>query len=353
MTLEQRWHAVESRDVRYDGAFVYAVHSTGIFCRPSCPSRRPRRRNVEFFPVPEAAERAGYRACRRCRPGEARPRDPQVDMVRSVCRYIDGGEAENGAPTLAQLGAQVGVSPHHLQRTFKRVMGISPRQFADARRLGRFKAGLRRGEPIAGAMYEAGYGSSSRLYERAPGQLGMTPATYAKGGRGARIRFGIVDSSLGRLLVGATERGVCAVYLWDEDKELVAVLRDEYPHAEIAHDAEGVGRWADALVRHLAGAEPRLELPLDIRATAFQWRVWQELREIPLGETRSYGEIAARLGKPGAQRAVGRACATNPVSIVVPCHRAVRQDGSLGGYRWGLERKEALLERARADAAPD
>ena len=353
MTLEERWQAVASRDGRYDGAFVYAVHTTGVYCRPSCSSRRPRRDNVAFFPLPEAAERAGFRACRRCLPNQARPRDPGIDMVRRVCRYIDGAaeQADNGPPTLAGLGAHAGMSPHHLQRTFKRVMGITPRQYADARRLDRVKAGLRRGEPVAGALYEAGYGSSSRLYERAPAFLGMTPATYAKGGKGARIGYAIVDCALGRLLVAATARGICAVSLGDGDGELEAELRAEYPAAEIARDEKGVGDRAQALLRHLAGAEPRLDLPLDVRATAFQWRVWEALRRIPLGQTRSYSEIAAGLGNRKAQRAVARACATNPVSIIVPCHRAVAKDGGLAGYRWGLERKRALLERERA-AAP-
>ncbi len=357
MTVNEHWHAVESRDAGFDGSFVYAVSSTGIYCRPSCPSRRPRRENVHFFAVPEAAEQAGYRACRRCRPGDAEAGDPHLDMVRRVCRYIDGqgagqgaGNGDGGPPTLAELSSHAGLSPYHLQRTFKRVMGITPRQYADARRLGRLKAGLRRGEPVTGALYEAGYGSSSRLYERAPTQLGMTPATYAKGGRGARIRYSVVASSLGRLLVGATERGVCAVYLGDDDAELEGELAQEYPAAEIRRDDRGLGRWSAALVGYLAGAEPRLDLPLDVRATAFQWRVWEELKRIPLGETRSYGEIAARLGKPKAQRAVGRACATNPVSLIVPCHRALREDGGLGGYRWGLERKEALLASERAAA---
>lgn len=354
MTQSERWRAVTGRDSRFDGAFVYAVRTTGIYCRPSCASRKPRRDNVDYFPLPESAEQAGYRACLRCRPAEAEPRDPQLEMVRRVCRYIDenaGGEGggEGGPPTLAQMGRHVGISPHHLQRTFKRHLGISPRQYADARRLGRLKAGLRRGEGVAPALYDAGYGSPSRVYERAPGQLGMTPATYAKGGRGARIGYSVVGCALGRLLVAATATGVCAVYLGDHDGELGEELASEYPAAEIVRDEAGLGRWTALLVNYLAGAEPRLELPLDVRATAFQWRVWEELRRIPLGETRTYGEIAARLGKPKAQRAVGRACATNPVSVVVPCHRAVREDGGLGGYRWGLERKQALLERERAD----
>jgi AraC family transcriptional regulator of adaptative response/methylated-DNA-[protein]-cysteine methyltransferase len=273
-------------------------------------------------------------------------------MVRRVCRYIDehaNGNGDGGPPTLADMGDHVGVSPHHLQRTFKRHLGVTPRQYADARRLGRFKSGLKRGEGVAGALYDAGYGSPSRVYERAPDQLGMTPATYAKGGRGAHIGYSVVGCTLGRLLVAATARGICAVYLGDDDDELADELRAEYPAAEVARDDAVLGRWAEVLVRHLKGEEPRLDLPLDVRATAFQWRVWEELRRIPQGETRTYSEIAARLGKPKAQRAVGRACATNPVSVVVPCHRAVREDGGLGGYRWGLERKEALLARERTE----
>ncbi len=343
---EDRWRAVEARDAAYDGAFVYAVDTTGVYCRPSCPSRRPRRRHVRFFELPEAAEGAGFRACLRCRPRDIAARDSRVDAVRRACRFIEA--QDDGPPTLAALSGEVGLSPHHLQRTFKRLVGVTPRQYADARRLSRLKARLRAGDRVAGALYEVGYGSSSRLYERAGGQLGMTPAAYRRGGRGWRVGFGIVRSSLGRLLVAATARGVCAVCLGDDDAALERGLRGEFPAAEIARDDAGLGDWIGGIAAHLEGARPHVGLPLDIQATAFQRRVWEELRRIPYGETRSYGEVARAIGRPTAARAVARACAANPVALVVPCHRVVRGDGGLGGYRWGAARKAALLEKERA-----
>jgi AraC family transcriptional regulator of adaptative response/methylated-DNA-[protein]-cysteine methyltransferase len=346
MTDEERWRAVEVRDAAFDGAFVYAVGSTGVYCRPSCPSRRPHRRHVAFFGLPEAAERAGFRACLRCRPRQARARDGRIEAVRSACRFIE--ERDDGPPTLAALAAHVGLSPHHLQRTFKRIVGVTPRQYADARRLDRLKARLRAGDQVAGALYEVGYGSSSRLYERAPSQLGMTPATYRRGGKGARIGYSIVAGPLGRLLVAATARGVCAVYLGADDGALEAALRREYPAAEIARDDAGLGRWVGALGEHLDGRRPDLDLPVDVRATAFQRQVWEALQAIPYGATRSYGEVARAIGRPTAARAVARACATNPVAVVVPCHRVVAADGGLGGYRWGVKRKRALLAKERA-----
>ncbi len=348
MTDENRWHAVETRDAAFDGAFVFAVSTTGIYCRPSCPSRRPRRRNVRFFDLPEAAEGAGYRACLRCRPREAPAQDRRIVAVRRACRFIEGGD--DGPPTLAALSAEVGLSPYHLQRTFKRLVGVTPRQYADAHRLSRLKARLRAGDQVAGALYEVGYGSSSRLYERAGGQLGMTPAAYRRGGKGWRLGYGIVDCALGRLLVAATARGICAVYLGDDDRSLEGALGAEYPAAEIARDDAGLADWMGGIAAHLEGARPHVGLPLDVQATAFQRRVWEELRRIPYGETRTYGEVARAIGRPGAARAVARACATNPVSVVVPCHRVVRGDGGLGGYRWGAARKEALIEKERAVA---
>ncbi|UCC48537.1 MAG: bifunctional DNA-binding transcriptional regulator/O6-methylguanine-DNA methyltransferase Ada [Gemmatimonadota bacterium] len=340
-----RWETVLARDSTYDGRFVYAVRSTGIYCRPSCPSRRPQREQVKFFPIPEVAERAGFRACRRCRPDLAHASDPLLERVRRVCRFID--EHPEAKRTLAQLAGHVGTSPHHLQRSFKAVLGITPRQYADARRLHRFKRELGNGASVTRALYEAGYGSSSRLYERASSQLGMTPATYRRGGRGARIRHTTTACTLGRLLVAATDRGVCAVSLGDDDASLTAALRDEYPHAEISRDDEGLGRWVEALLSYLDGRCRDVDLPLDVRATAFQRRVWELLRAIPSGETRSYSEMARQLGAPRAARAVARACASNPVSLIVPCHRAVRADGTPGGYRWGVERKQALLMKER------
>lgn len=267
--------------------------------------------------------------------------------VRAACAYIDAQDGQG--ITLARLAAEVGLSPWHLQRLFKKAMGISPRDYADARRARRFRAELKTGESVAGATYGAGYGSSSRVYEQAQAHLGMTPASYAKGGRGARIAYAVVASPLGRLLVAATARGVCFLCLGDTDAALVTALRAEFPQADaVERDERAIAAPVDAVLRYLAGETPHVGLPLDVRATAFQRRVWQELIAIPAGETRSYSQIAEALGLPHGQRAVGRACATNPVSIIVPCHRALRADGSLGGYRWGLRRKQALLQHEAA-----
>ncbi len=345
MHEENYWQAVLTRDSRSNGSFVYAVRSTGIYCNPSCPSRRPQRDQVIFFPVPEAAEKAGFRPCRRCRPQETAAQEPQVELVRHACRYIE--QNLDSPISLATLGEEVHVSPYHLQRVFKRIVGITPRQYAEAHRLGQLKAQLKEGEPVTRALYDVGYGSSSRLYERAPSQLGMTPTTYRRGGLGMRINYTVVDCPLGRLLVAATEKGICAISLGDTDTELEAALCTEYPAAEIAQDSDGVdlSRLVDPLISHLNGQQPHLDLPLDVQATAFQWRVWEELRTIPYGSTRSYSQVAQAMGEPKATRAVARACATNPVPLVIPCHRVVREDGDPGGYRWGRERKQRLLEQ--------
>ncbi len=271
--------------------------------------------------------------------------DPQVELVQRACRYIE--QHLDDMPGLAELGAQVNVSPFHLQRVFKRVMGISPRQYAEARRLGQFKEQLKEGETVTQALYEVGFSSSSRLYERAPDQLGMTPTTYRRGGPGMHISYTIVDSALGRLLVAATDKGICSVCIGDDDAKLEATLWQEYPRAEIQRDGEdeGLHAWVETLVRHLDGQQPHFDLPVDVQATAFQWRVWQELQAIPYGATRSYSQVAQAIGQPKATRAVARACATNPVAIVVPCHRVVRENGHMGGYRWGIERKQQLLKQ--------
>jgi AraC family transcriptional regulator of adaptative response/methylated-DNA-[protein]-cysteine methyltransferase len=356
---EKQWQAVQTRDRSADGEFVYAVRSTGIYCRPSCPSRKPRREQVEFFPLPEAAEQRGFRACRRCRPRLVRLRDPRTAAVAKVCREIEAqidadsakpatGDASEARMTLGTLSSSAGMSAHQLERAFRSVMGISPRQYADARRMRRLKSRLRKGDDVTTALYDAGFGSSSRLYERAPAQLGMTPATYRQGGAGMKIHYTIVSSPLGRLLVGATDRGISALYLGKDDRPLEGSLRKEYPRAEIERDKNGLDGWVEKILEHLRGREPNLDLPTDVQATAFQRRVWEELRKIPYGTTRTYTEVARAIGKPKAIRAVARACATNPVSVVVPCHRVVRQDGNLAGYRWGLERKLALLEHESA-----
>jgi len=338
------WRAALERNADFDGVFVFAVRSTGIYCRPSCPSRRAARKHVVFFPLADDAEAAGFRPCRRCRPREAASRNPRVELVHRVCRAIEA--SPDGALSLRALGARTGVSPYHLQRTFKSVMKITPRQYADSLRMEGLKRRLRQGQDVAGATYDAGFGSSSRLYERASGHLGMTPATYRRGGRGMDIGYSIVDCALGRLLVAATERGVCAVSLGDSDSVLEAALRAEYPNAQI-HPDESRGKWVSALLSHLNGSQPTLTLPVDLQATAFQRRVWEELRRIPSGATRSYSQVARAIGRPTAVRAVARACATNPVSVVIPCHRVVREDGSLAGYRWGLKRKRALLDKEK------
>jgi AraC family transcriptional regulator of adaptative response/methylated-DNA-[protein]-cysteine methyltransferase len=340
--------AIASRDVRMDGLFVYAVLSTRIYCRPSCPSRRPRPDRMVFFALPATAEQAGFRACRRCRPQEATP-SAQAAAIRSVCGEIEA--ASERPPDLTRLARVAGLSVSHLQRTFRRVMGITPRQYADAVRVARLKSELRKGTNVTNAMYEAGYGSSSRLYESSDAQLGMTPATYGRGGLGMHITYTIADCSLGRVLVAATNRGISAVYLGDKDGRLEEALRKEYPRAEINRSTAAHSQWARAIIRQIDGAQQSLDLPIDAVATAFQRRVWEALRAIPYGATRTYSEMARSLGAPSSTRAVARACATNPVSIVVPCHRVVRTDGSLAGYRWGLRRKELLIERERGNAS--
>src|SRR5579871_1281028 len=340
---EARWQIVLAREICANERFVYAVRSTGIYCRPGCPSKRPRRENVMFFAIPDAAEEAGFRACRRCRPKASRHSSPQIQMTARACQFIEQRSEEPF--TLADLAKGLEVSPFHLERTFKRFLGITPKQYTDALRLERLKSNLRNNRDVTTALYEAGYGSSRSLYERAPEQLGMTPATYRHGGRGMEIVYTTVHSPLGRLLVGRTERGICAVSLGDADKALEGALHEEYPEATIRRDSGKLNLWTSAVVAHLCGSRPELDLPLDVRATAFQWRVWQELRKIPYGETRSYSQIAQELGQPKAVRAVANACAANPAALVIPCHRVVRDSGEMGGYRWGVERKQALLSR--------
>jgi AraC family transcriptional regulator of adaptative response/methylated-DNA-[protein]-cysteine methyltransferase len=342
---DARYRAVETRDKAADGTFIVAVKTTGIYCRPLCPSRTPKRQNVTFFRVPEDARAAGFRACKRCHPDAAAPRDPALDAVRAACRMIE--LAEDEAPTLEALGKVAGLSPFHLQRTFKAVMGITPRQFWDARRLKRLKHNLRSGEDVTSALYGAGYGSSSRLYEKAGAQLGMTPASYGKGGAGAVIAYAFAETALGLVIVGATKTGICFVGIGETEVALIDELQHDYPQATLAPDPSGLGETVAEVATTLQGREPHLNLPLDIRGTAFQRQVWEALRAIPMGETRTYAELAAGIGRPKAIRAVGTACANNPVSLLIPCHRAVGTDGTLRGYRWGLSRKKTLLETER------
>jgi AraC family transcriptional regulator of adaptative response/methylated-DNA-[protein]-cysteine methyltransferase len=338
------WDAVLARDARADGQFVYAVATTGVYCRPTCPSRRPLRANVAFYAAADDAEGAGYRACRRCHPrSEQSVAARAVEQARALIDASDGRRI-----TLAELARTVGLSPFHLQRTFKRLAGVTPKQYAAAQRTEHLKARLRGGDTVSRATYAAGYGSNSRVYEKAQERMGMTPATYRRGGRGAHIRYVLVDSALGRLLVASTERGICAVTMGDDDEVLEAALRQEYPLAAIERADDGLGDWVARIVRHLESGASPLAVPVDVQGTAFQHRVWTALSEIPAGATRSYREVAVSIGAPTAARAVARACATNRVAVVIPCHRVVREGGALGGYRWGLERKKALLEREKS-----
>ena len=331
------WRAVQRRDKSFDGRFVYAVSSTRIFCRPSCSSRRPTKSNVEFFRSPSDAERAGYRACKRCRPASAAA--SAIDKALAAASAFLTQHA--GEPvTLSRLSREVGVSAFHLQREFKRAFGVSPREFQDANRRRVLATRLRKGDTVSRATYEAGFGSSSRVYER---KLGMSPAELRKGGAGQRIQFAIVSSPLGRLLGAYTEKGVCAVAIGEDDQALEKSLREQFPKADIRAAGSTINEWVSAIVRGIGG-EVNPSIPLDAQGSAFQWRVWKALQQIPRGTTLSYSEVAKAIGQPTAARAVARACATNPVALVIPCHRVVRDDGSLGGYRWGIEKKAELLE---------
>ena len=343
---DEAWRAVEARDSRFDGRFVYAVTSTRIYCRPSCPSRRPARSRVSFYSAPAAAEEAGYRACRRCHPRDTPLASAATVAVERARKLIE--EQPDHLLTLAELAARVGVSPFHLQRTFKRLFGVSPREYQDALRVTHFKSRLRAGDTVSRATYEAGFGSSSRVYERSDRSLGMTPAAYRRGGAGMRITYTIVESAFGMLLVATTDRGVCAVALGDSDAALRDSLRADFPSAAIERADDAHREWVEEIVSHIGGGNAGLRAPLDLRGTEFQQQVWALLRKIPPGRTKSYAEVAAALGNPNATRAVARACASNRIAVVIPCHRVVRTDGTLGGYRWGVERKDRLLARERA-----
>jgi AraC family transcriptional regulator, regulatory protein of adaptative response / methylated-DNA-[protein]-cysteine methyltransferase len=338
MQSETQWQQVMARDARQDGRFVFAVRTTGIYCRPSCPSRRPRKNSVEFFADPREAERAGYRACLRCKPTET---SSQAQAVLRTRKLLD--EAE-GVLTLAELSKRLGMSSFHLQRLFKRATGLSPREYQSARRMQQVKQGLRKGDDVTTALYEAGFGSPSRLYEKSQQQLGMTPGAYRRGGAGATIQYAIVPSPLGRMLVAATPRGLCAVQFGESAAELERELRQEFHAATLVRDEAALRPYLGPLLAKLRGEHVTIDLPLDVRATAFQMKVWEALRDIPAGEMRSYSDVARAIGDPKAVRAVARACATNPVAIAVPCHRVVRSDGELAGYRWGLHRKKKLLK---------
>lgn len=333
---------VLARDARADGDFVYAVKSTGVFCRPTCPSRRPKRENTEFFDSPNQAQQAGYRACRRCSPLE---RNPQMRKVEAACRYID--EHLDITLSLTAISRHVAISPFHFQRMFKRALGISPREYQQAKRAGKFRQALRGDASVTEAIYEAGFSSSSRAYESIPAQLGMTPSAYRRGGEGVEINYTVVSTGLGKLLVATTERGVCSVRFGENEAAMVRELKTDFSAAEIKRDDKKLEPVAAQIRLSLSSPSAPLNVPLDLRGTAFQQMVWKELRRIPRGETRSYAEVAKTIGRPKAVRAVANACASNPVALVVPCHRVVHKSGKLSGYRWGTKRKTALLEKER------
>lgn len=339
---DPRWAAVAARDPAADGTFWYSVDSTGVYCRPSCPSRRARPEHIRFHASREQAEAAGYRPCRRCRPDLPPLAERRAELVARACRLIERAESP---PPLAELAARLGVSGFHLHRIFKVVTGLTPRAYAQAHRARRVRERLEAGEAVTSAIYDAGFNAPSRFYDQAGQTLGMPPARYRAGGAGERIRFAVGECSLGAILVAATARGVCAISLGEDPDVLVRQLQDRFPRAELL----GADAQFEALVATVIGfvEQPAtaLSLPLDVRGTAFQQRVWQALGEIPPGVTASYAEIAARIGAPAAVRAVAGACASNTLAVAIPCHRVVRRDGSLGGYRWGVARKQALLER--------
>ncbi len=337
---EARWDALCRRDRGADGAFVVSVRTTGVYCRPSCAARHPLRENVRFHADCAAAERAGFRPCKRCRPNESGER--HADAVAAACRSIAASEE---MPSLAALAAASGLSPFHFHRVFKQVTGLTPRQYRSAERTKRLREGLPRAHSVTEAIYDAGYNSSGRFYAASDAILGMTPTRFRAGGEGVRIRFAVGQCSLGAILVAATEKGICAIMLGDEAQPLVRTLEDRFPKAALEGGDTEFDEWVARVVGLVETPKIGLDLPLDLRGTLFQQRVWRALREIPPGSTATYSEIAERIGAPNAVRAVAHACASNPVAVAIPCHRVVRTDGSLAGYRWGIERKRALIAR--------
>lgn len=341
---DPRWTAVLARDRQADGRFYYAVRTTGVYCRPSCGARTPRPENVAFYETTVAAEQAGFRPCRRCRPEQVSLAQRQAALVAELCRRI---AAADSPPSLAVLARDAQMSASHLHRLFKAVTGMTPLAYARAQRAARMRAELAAGGSVTEAIYRAGYGASGRFYAEAERLLGMPPKTYRAGGSGVAIRFAVGQCSLGAILVAASTRGVCAILLGDDPEVLVRDLEDRFPRAELIGGDNGFEQSVARVVGFVERPQLGLDLPLDIRGSAFQQRVWQALQEIPAGATASYAEIARRIGAPAAVRAVAGACAANQLAVAIPCHRVVRSDGGLAGYRWGIERKQALLARER------
>lgn len=344
---EAKWAAVLARDAAADDAFVYAVRTTGIYCRPTCPSRRPRRENAEFHADAAAAEEAGYRPCQRCRPQAASLPQRHAQRVARACRLIEHGEA---LPSLDELARVAGLSRFHFHRVFKAVTGLTPRAYAAACRADRVRQALTQQETVTDAIYEAGFNSSGRFYAGAERMLGMTPKRYREGGKGMEIQFALGECSLGTILVATSEKGICAISLGSDPEQLLQAFQEQFANANLIPGGKRFDAWVAKVVAFVEAPGVGLSLPLDIRGTAFQQRVWQALTEIPVGSTISYAALAARIGSPKAVRAVARACASNPLALAIPCHRVVRSDGALSGYRWGVERKRTLLEREAARA---
>jgi AraC family transcriptional regulator, regulatory protein of adaptative response / methylated-DNA-[protein]-cysteine methyltransferase len=348
LDFERCWAALERRDSSAADEFFYGVRTTGVYCRPGCASRLPLRTNTVFFDTRAAAEAAGLRPCKRCRPTDGSSASRHLGAIEKACALLQNSET---IPSLAELADAAGISRFHFHRVFKQIIGATPRDYARTHRLDRFAEKLAAGQPVTEAIYAAGFGSSSRAYEAAPAGLGMTPGARRRGGAGETIRFVTVETSLGWALVAATGRGVCMTALADDRGSLESALRQRFPAAAVIAEDPGLQDWAERIVGFVTAPDHNLDLPLDIQGTAFQARVWRALQKIPLGRTTTYTEIAAALGQPKAVRAVAQACAANKLALLVPCHRVIRRDGELGGYRWGVERKRALLDRERAAAA--
>jgi AraC family transcriptional regulator of adaptative response/methylated-DNA-[protein]-cysteine methyltransferase len=341
----ERWRAVLARSAEADGRFFYAVRTTGVYCRPTCPSRRPRRENVEFFATTAQAEAGGFRACRRCTPSNGHGPVSAAERVHRACRLIDDAE---DTPDLKAIAQAAGLSPFHFHRLFKRLVGVTPREYVAARHTGRLRESLQRGTSVTEAIYDAGFSSSSRVYETAGEALGMTPGAYRAGAPGLTITYAITRCSLGVLLVAATSRGVCTIELGDSPDALRRRLGQRFAKATVVQDDRAVKPCVEAVTRYLDAPAQNIDLPLDVRGTAFQRRVWTALRRLRAGTTTTYTDLARRIGQPRAARAVARACASNTIALAIPCHRVIRGDGSLSGYRWGVERKRTLLDRERA-----
>ena len=342
---DARWKAVERRDRLADGTFFYSVRTTGVYCRPSCAARLPRRENVQFHASCADAERAGFRPCKRCRPNEAALADRQVAAIAAACRIIEQAEDR---PRLDRLAKEAGMSPFHFHRLFKRITGVTPKAYADGQRGQRLRGELRESPSVTQAIYGAGFNSSGRFYAASDGVLGMTPSVFRAGGRGTVIRFAVGECSLGAILVAATEKGVCAISFGDDPDGLVRDLQDRFANARLIGADEAFEQMVAKVVGLVETPSSGLDLPLDVKGTAFQQRVWQALRKIPAGSTATYAEIAKRIRQPKAVRAVAQACAANPVAVAIPCHRVVRTDGAISGYRWGVARKRTLLAREAA-----